>query len=247
MKQKLKLAIEKYLNPENKKSKSALKGAITRILNTATDADIDSLRGVLQELSELPDWLRLRLQKGSLYEDNGCVYGWYSGSQLQAEPIPVRFDVRYDDETTNGFHIVVTGHGKGFCPPVKLPLRGGIVDVPIEDDLKFLELWKYGWASALPLQWFYGERQVWGDREGSIIQDGYIVERSIIPHGFWCAWKWWPGCQFWYLNKRPELFEDADWWGPPHESALPSPAPGSVVLGGQNREFWERNKFYMED
>jgi hypothetical protein len=260
MKQKLRQAIEKYLNPDSKQAKSALKGAITKIVNAIPISDTSLIREVLQEFSDLPNWLRLRFEKGSLYEENGRVFGWYTGSQLQAQPLPVKLDsFSHHDETTDKLRIVkyilVIGAGEGFYPAVPMPIKntfasnlpkGIYIDVPIDDTLNFLEMWKHGWASPCPIQWSWGKRQIWSDYEGWIPQDGYMVDRSIIAHGFWVAWKWWPGCHLWYLNKRPELFEESEWWGLPQPNCAKLES-GSMVLGGQNREFWERNKFYIED
>jgi hypothetical protein len=260
MKEKLRRAIEKYLDPDSKQAKSGLKGAITKIVNAIPVSDTGLIREVLQEFSDLPNWLRLRFEKGSLYEENGCVFGWYSDSQLQAKPLPVELNsFSYHDETTDKLRIVkyilVIGAREGFYPAVPMPIEntfGGdlpkdvYINIPIDDTLNFLEMWKHGWASPCPIQWSRGKRQIRNDSEGWISQDGYTVDRSIIAHGFWVAWKWWPGCQLWYLNKRPELFEESEWWGPPRPDCA-KPELGSMVLGVQNREFWERNKFYMED
>jgi hypothetical protein len=63
-----------------------------------------------------------------------------------------------------------------------------------------------------------------------------FVTRSIIEHGFWQAWKWYGAeTKWWYLENRPELFADFDWWG---ESATkpvryePTDNPYAAVLGG---------------
>jgi hypothetical protein len=155
MKEKLRRAIEKYLDPDSKQAKSALKGAITKIVNAIPVSETGLLREVLQEFSDLPNWLRLRFEKGSLYEESGRVFGWHSDSQLQAEPLPVTLDIfSYDDEITGEFckvkYIVVTGDRDGFYPAVAMPIKdtfaislpkGVYVDVPIDNDLNSLESW----------------------------------------------------------------------------------------------------------
>lgn len=80
-----------------------------------------------------------------------------------------------------------------------MPLAGSdrVVSVPQQQSFFYA---KYGWANACPLQWYRDE-------------EGYKVDRSIIPHGFWQAWKWWEGAWHWYIRNRPELFENFDCWG----------------------------------
>lgn len=215
---KIKIAIQKYLDADKRDSKSEAKEAITRLISAASATDVMSIPGVSQEFEELPNWLKLRLQKGSLYEEDGEVFGWYKDDQFQAEPLPVELDFfSYDDgnDVRKVECIKVVSESIGFCPAVEIPycIRQSLfgetlVNVPIDDDLRFLELWGYGFASPCPLQWswFGPGRDRWDDRRG------YVVERSIICHGFWRAWKWWPGCWHWYYEKQPELFEDAKWW-----------------------------------
>jgi hypothetical protein len=157
-------------------------------------------------------------QKGLLYQEGDRVFGWYRSDQSQAVELPIILDsFSYDDGIDVHYvkYIKVVEQEMGFCPAVSLPYKTNhlgkelIVEILIDGDSDFLELWEYGFASPCPLQWnwFSPGRDRWDDRQG------YIVERSIIRHGFWEAWKWWPGCWTWYYEKRPELFEDAEWWG----------------------------------
>ncbi|MEG4302200.1 hypothetical protein [Microcoleus sp. D3_18a_C4] len=112
---------------------------------------------------------------------------------------------------------------------VKLPYcHSREVSVPYSQTFFYA---KYKFANACPLQWY---------RDA----EGYKVERSIIPHGFWQAWKWWDGAWQWYIEKRPELFEDFDCWDDPQPNSRIE--PGSAVLGGKNKDFWESQKFYLE-
>lgn len=210
---KLKSAIQKYLDADTKPSKSGAKGAITRLINAAPAPDLMSIPYVLQQFEELPDWLELRFQKGSLYQEGDRVFGWYKADQIEAVDLPVVLDVfSYDDGIRNRVvkYIRVVDKDMGFVPAVELPLRETRVEISVSGydfDYPFLTMWEYGWAPPCDIQWSWFERPHWSDLEG------YVVERSIIPYGFWKAWKWWPDCWRWYYEKRPKLFEDAEWWG----------------------------------
>ncbi len=236
---KLKAAIQKYLDADTKNSKSGTKGAITKLINAASATDIILIPEILQGFQELPSWLELRFKKGSLYREGDRVFGWYKADQVQAVELPVVLDVfRYDDGVNfdavlyTSMTVIQTHEELGcFIPAINLPFDGCRVDVPPDDD-NFWELHKHGWASPCDLQWSWFERSRWSEKEG------YVVERSIISHGFWQAWKWWPDCWHWYYVKRPELFEDADFWGPPIPLARHEPPdnPYAAVLGGANKE-----------
>lgn len=231
---KLKAAIQKYLDADTKNSKSGTKGAITKLINAASATDIMLIPKILQEFQELPSWLKLRFKKGSLYQEGDRVFGWYEVNQVQAIELPVFLDIfSYDDGVDNRVvkYIRVISEEMNFAPAIDLPFRDGRVDIPSDDD-NFWELLEHGWASPCDLQWSWLERSRYSDKEG------YVVERSIISHGFWQAWKWWPDCWHWYYVKRPELFEDADFWGPPMPLARHEPPdnPYAAVLGGANKE-----------
>ena len=80
-------------------------------------------------------------------------------------------------------YLRVLANRDGFAKPTPLPLDGGVtVAVPHEETFLYA---LHGWANACPLQWHQND-------------EGYIVSRSIIDHGFWQAWKWWDGA--WYLT-----------------------------------------------
>lgn len=235
---KLKAAIQKYLDADTKLTKSGAKGVITKLVNNASEVEINLIPDILQEFQELPDWLKLRFQKGSLYEEGNRVFGWYKESQVQAVELPVQLDMfEYDDgeKYHRVKYIKVTHEERGFSPAIDLPLNRGRVEVPVAPGYDFyhtfLTMWKHGWASPCSLQWSWFERPSWSDLEG------YVVERSIISHGFWKAWKWWPDCWCWYYEKRPELFEDADWWGEKVPAMRHSPPndPYAAVLGNASR------------
>ncbi len=241
---KLKLAIQKYLNADTPRpSKSVAKGIITKMVNAASATDLMLIPEILKEFEELPAWLNLRFQKGSLYQEGDRVFGWCRDDQIQAVELPVRLGIfSYDDGNENRiveYIRVVASDEEGFAAPVCLPFGGCRVNIE-PDDPNFRELLKHGWASPCDLQWSWFEASRLSDLEG------YVVERSIVPHGFWRAWKWWPDCWEWYYSHRPELFEDAALWG----DLLPVEPPNNpyaAVLGGANKQYFKDRMFFLDD
>lgn len=239
--QKLKLAIQKYLDAVTKASRSGAKGAITRLVNNADLAESILIPKILEEFDGLPNWLKLRFQKGSLYQEGDRVFGWCTDDQIQAVSLPVILDCCNEPDGRSYRYIrVVASDEEGFAAPVRLPFDGCRVSVK-SDDPNFLELLQHGWASPCNLQWSWFERSRWSDL------DGYVVERSIIPHGFWHAWKWWPDCWEWYYSHRPELFEDAALWGDLLPPVEPPNNPYAAVLGGANKQYFKDRMFFLDD
>lgn len=223
-----KAAIQKYLDAEPHK-KSAFKGVITRLINSLPDVTFDKIQKVIAEFKDLPEEIAQRFTEGSLYESNGLVYGWTRKNQFQAEPIPVYMSWAKE----NGRYIKVLKDrlDEGFAEAVPLPLLDKFVKVPWQKTDIYA---RHGWANPCKLQWYWEEGE------------NYAVSRSIIPHGFWQAWKWWDGARNWYLDHRPELFEDAELWGEKPPVYHEPPNPYSAVLGGKNKDFWEQSKFYID-
>lgn len=217
-------AIERHVASETPRAKSATKGAITRIVDNSILPDtLEQTQEVLKIFDNLPDWIKNRFTPGSLYREGDAVFGWFYAEQRQAKPIPV--DVPLCCEG----YLKVLKTRDGFIESVPIPITtNGYVSVPVQDTFIYT---KCGYAEACSLQWHRDS-------------EGYKVNRSIIPHGFWQAWKWWDGAWQWYLEKRPELFEDFECWG----ELVPDPRikPGSAVLGNRNKEFWESQKFHLE-
>ncbi|MEG4010494.1 hypothetical protein QUA41_31295 [Microcoleus sp. Pol11C1] len=253
LERKLRAAIQKYLDADTKHSKSGSLGQVTKLINAAV-ADqrilgvetIEVIKTVIAEFGELPDKVQLRFQKGSLYEGEhprggGLVFGWYCETQIEAEPIPVILEsLPLSDETQQKYIKVISGDMRqwGFLPAVDLPFDGCYVEVSPCDDY-FTEILKAGWAPPCSIQWSWFDRPSWANMEG------YVVERSIIPYGFWQAWKWWPGCWQWYFQKRPELFEDAEFWH--KEPTRYDPPAGDLyaaVLGSASKN---REVFHLDD
>ncbi|MCC3405203.1 MAG: hypothetical protein JGK17_06325 [Microcoleus sp. PH2017_10_PVI_O_A] len=245
---KLKAVIQKYLDARTKLSKSGAKGAITKLINRATPSDLLLIPEIAKEFEGLPQWFKLRFQKGSLYQEGDRVFGWYAENQVQAVKLPVLLDnFTYDDgeemRTVRYIRVVFENKDMGFFPPISLPFDGVCVNVAVSDDYPFLALWEHGWASPCEIQWSWFGRPRWSHLEG------YVVERSIISHGFWCAWKWWPDCWRWYYKKRPELFEDAEWWGKKelvrHEHEPSNPY--AAVFSPNNTESLRSRLFYIDN
>lgn len=236
----MKSAIQKYLDSDTKSSKSGAKGAITRLVNKAALAELILIPQILEEFDGLPNWLKLRFQKGSLYQEGDRVFGWCTDDQIQAVSLPVSLDYCSElDGRSYRYIRVVASDEEGFAAPVCLPFGGCRVNIE-PDDPNFRELLKHGWASPCDLQWSWFEASRLSDLEG------YVVERSIIPHGFWRAWKWWPDCWEWYYSHRPELFEDAALWG----DLLPVEPPNNpyaAVLGGANKQYFKDRMFFLDD
>lgn len=187
--EKLRKAIQQYLDAQPA-NKSARKGAITKLINSSPDVTRDAIQKVIAQFEDLPKEIKNRFTPNSLYREGSLVFGWFRENQMQAEAIPV--DIAPYGLDREGY-LEVLADRDGFVPSIPLPLRGGCtVDVPPQKAFLYA---KYGWANACPIQWH---------RDA----EAYTVDRSIIPHGFWQAWKWWEGAWYWYLERRPELFED---------------------------------------
>jgi hypothetical protein len=201
-------------------------------------------------------WLDSSYQK---YGDT--VLGWYSKYQVKAEALPLklyRHNPVLDDGDAPMVEVLDWGaiwEGRGFYKAQKLPYdweslqkfdysdnprywskRGYLPDdeipllgvnlkvsVPVEEFSVFATL---GYASPCQIQWCRKHYP------GNQWESGLYVERSIIHHGFWCAWRWWDGARDWYFDRRPELFEDCEIWGLlPYVRHAP-PEPYAAVLGG---------------
>lgn len=231
---KFKKAFDKYIAATFPIEASRAKAAITKVVNSSTELNTqEQIQEVLSGFDELPEWIKNRFTPGSLYKEGGLVLGWHRENQVQAEVIAATI-------TSNGLeregYLRVTASRDGFEMPVDMPLAGSdrVVSVPQQQSFFYA---KYGWANACPLQWYRDE-------------EGYKVDRSIIPHGFWQAWKWWEGAWHWYIKNRPELFEDFDCWGASWDELgeihAAKPKPSDAVLGGANKKFWESKKFHLE-
>lgn len=227
----LRQAIQKYLDAEPHR-KSAFKGVMTRLINSSPDITVEVIQKVIAEFKDLPQEITQRFTKGSFYESGGLVYGWVREGQLQAEPIPVYMSVAREEPERRFIRVIRNQPGLGFAEALRLPFLDGRTEVPWEETDLYA---RSGWANACDLQWYW--------KEG----ENYVVSRSIIPYGFWQAWKWWDGARNWYLEHRPELFEDEEIWQTEPVRHEPIDNPYAAVLGDKNRELFEARKFYLDD
>ncbi|MEG5045992.1 hypothetical protein [Microcoleus sp. B4-C1] len=168
------------------------------------------------------------------------VLGWYDDPlQIQAEELPLKLHCRpFEDDR---YIEVLDWSGwqhKGFAAAEDLPLRchNNQVEIPIEKTWFFAKL-KY--AAPCQLQW---ERKYNDIPE----EKGLYVLRSIIPYGFWQAWKWWPEAREWYYKHRPELFEEEEIWGEKLTWHEP-PNSYSVVLSPNNSQLVKNQIFHIEE
>jgi hypothetical protein len=229
---KIKRAIERYLLADTTRKAAAAKGAITRLANDlAIEFGVVVARKkvweALDSFVEVPDWMFLRFTPGSFYQEGDRIMGWWDEGeiQLQAEALPLH-------HYGNVYSVSFFGRSdeaplwelKGFYVAQDLPIkfyRESIqVSFNIRQTLTFLE---QGYALPCDLQWQWEQGEE------------FRVSRSIISCGFWQAWKWWEGAKWWYLDHRPELFVDLDWWGeePAPQRFEPEDDPYAAVLGGQ--------------
>lgn len=236
---KLEAAIFSYLGLQEGSNRKlgAAKGKITMLANelaeeigaiTAREKILRFLIALATSESSRLDLLKKRFTVGSLYEEGERIFGWWdTKSQIQAEQLPmytqtgwVSGKVYFVDQVDK------TWKSRGFHPAEHLPIiffSGGMtVNFQVDQSLLFL---KHGYALPCQLQW----QRVNTDGISCL-----YVERSIISSGFWHAWKWWDTAKWWYLEKRPELFADLDWWGEtlPPQRFEPEDDPYAAVLGG---------------
>ena len=227
---KLLEAINKYLSADTPRKLVARKGQITKIINEIGSRK--QVLAVLEQVKTVPDWLEKRLKTNSLYTEGGCVFGWYEDpeTQVQAKELPLSHS--HDNYVVTTYRHEGLWRQRGFYEAVSLPVvwYSDVIEVrfPVKGTLYWL---RYGYALPCPLQWHRGESS---EYKCFVLW----VNRSIINHGFWAAYKWWEGCQLWYYERHPEWFADLDWWGE-YESPLPrfSPTddPYAAVLGDVHR------------
>lgn len=228
-------AIDTYLAADTTRKIAAAKGRITKLINNlafefGAVAARNKILALLNSLDAPPRiaFLYERLTVGSLYKESDRWFGWWDdgSAQVQAEPLPflacqvnalvVSFVVFKEE--------AVFWQNRGFYVAEPLPFcfdRQGFlfVEVPVAETERWAML---GWANPCKLQWLW----VLGE---------YKVTRSIISCGFWQAWNWYGfSSRIWYLENRPELFADMDWWGEPPtpQRYEPENDPYAVVLGG---------------
>lgn len=222
--------IEKYLAADTTRKQSAAKGALTRWANNRAE-EIGSVAArtevlqVLAKFQNLPEWIIERFNPKSFYKEGDRVMGWYDPSiQVQAEELPLYHSgSAYSVSFYRRQDSIMYWRVRGFEVAQEMPTIRRGDELKVEFDVKQSRFWlNYGYALACDLQWRW--------REG----EEFYVSRSIISSGFWCAYKWWEGCKWWYYEKHPEWFEDDPMWGDYGLKPVWCPAPDeySTVLGG---------------
>lgn len=217
MAEKLRNAVKRYLDADTGRKESAAKGLITKAANEL--GDLEKIWDVLREFEGLPDWMHQRFTRGSQYLEGDRLFGWYAEYQIQAEALPML------GLTVNFYGFkkeLYLWKQRGFEEPEKLPVTyysdSIWVSFPVE---KSPFMARYGYALPCELQW-----------KRSDLGEALEVTRSIIPYGFWQAWKWSENARWWYLEHRPELFADSEWWETKSKRWEPENDPYAVVLGG---------------
>jgi len=225
---KLKKQIEQY----NTDRKPARKAAITKLINQAILSGVENL-GLNKILDEIdaPEWLKQRFKKGSFFVEGTSVYGWWSHTEQQQTCLLPLFRGEIYGEASkvfqvSFFHIKRDEQGlwrkRGFIEASKIPLTSGLLGSTINIDWRqdnLEDLRKAGYSPPCALQY-------------TRTDESLFVDRSIISHGFWKAWKWWEGADKWYLSHRPELFWDLDIWGDETPKRYYPNEPAAAVLGG---------------
>lgn len=244
-------AILSYLTMDGtKKAIAAAKGKVTRIVNTlAIDMPGREFRqkvlDILEKQTPLSTSFQMRLEVlkerftyKSFYVDGIAVFGWWSEEQHQAERLPLdrltkSYEVSFGGWTSEQiYEWKKLGFDTAQCLPVKFYYER---QLEVEFDVKASLFWqKHGYALPCRLQY----HRAYEDPQETALH----VDRSIISAGFWCAYKWWEGCKWWYMERHPEWFSDDEMW--PFEKP-PSPPDNlqAAVIGGTNKDYWESVKF----
>lgn len=221
------------------KSMSAMEGKYP------TELIVEAILDLLEELDKYPpdsshllNYWRDRMKGAPVVPImSHSVYGKWSDSQVVAESLPLNQIT--DGLSVHGYEVTLQGvHGeeyekwvdRGFLMAEPLPVvwrdQAGYVTIA---QSQWREMAKNGWAEAQPLPW---TRLLDASSPGINVEEnssGLYVERSIIAHGFWKAYKWWAGCQYWYYECHPEWFWDDPVWGTEVVDATFAPEGAAIM------------------
>jgi hypothetical protein len=232
---KLERLIERYLLANTSRKKSATKGAITRLVNERADilgaATARSEIWTILDRKDVPGWMKQRFTPGSLYLEGDRVFGWWDDGSLQAqaEELPLSSSGISNYSVTLGrcSESASLWRLRGFEIAEELPFVRRSEELKVDFPISRLEsLLLYGYAPPCNLQWHRGK---FFDDDTTCLW----VDRSIISAGFWCAYKWWPDCRWWYYERHPEWFVDSALWGKKENPVYYfAPESDSAVLGG---------------
>ena len=154
---------------------------------------------------------------------------------MQAEHLPLnqmrdykgnQYLLVYFSDVSEGKKSVFTA--KGFAVSEAFPATVFSDRLEVDFRIEKSDFWaQHGYALPSSLQYF------WND-------NAFVVTRSIISEGFWCAYKWWADCKWWYAEKHPEWFIDDKMYG----ATSPPEHQYAAVLGNKDRTFWESRKYF---
>jgi hypothetical protein len=204
--EKLREAIRQYLSLAASSRKiSAAKGRITKLVNESADElGAEKARELARTVLALVitedqptsidrvELLKNRFNPKSFYLEGDRVFGWFDPEhQVQAEELPFYFSgAAYYVSFYRRQNEYMLWLDRGFEAAEDLPtIRAGdelTVNFHPTRSLFWLE---YGYALPCELPWHRGRF------DGNDPDECLWVSRSIIPSGWWCAWKWWEGCQ----------------------------------------------------
>ncbi len=169
------------------------------------------------------------------------IIGWHDDPlQIQAEALPLELHYqRFEDDRYCKVLDWLGWEEKGFAAAEDLPLcwHSHHVEIPTEKTWFFC---KYKYAAPCQLQWQRKYDHIPEERE-------LCVLRSIIPYGFWQAWKWWPEAREWYYEHRPELFEEDEIWGEKILTERKPPNSYSAVLSPNNSNLVKSQIFHIDE
>lgn len=230
--------IKRLLNADTHKKTIAAKSSITKKINElgkvygASKAREIALTFIPKEL----EFLIKRLTPGYFYLEDTLLYGWYDDSQqVQAERLPVE---RRGDKYVVIVHLseaLELWKQRGFCGAVNLPTtyypEEGIMVLTVRVPHENFEFWaSAGYANACDIQYYWN-------------QEGLTVSRSIIEHGFWKAYKWWPEAKIFWLKERPEWFTDLSCW----KKNEPKPKPYDAIISPSSSEQWKASRLNFDE
>ncbi|MFP5272608.1 hypothetical protein [Coleofasciculus sp.] len=257
--EKIRTQLTKYLDspiPARRgqvfKSMSAMEGKYP------TELIVEAILDLLEELDKYPpdsshllNYWRDRLQGAPVVPImSSSVYGKWSDSQVVAESLPLQITERL---SVHGYEVNLWGNkreyqmwvDRGFLMAEPLPVvrRDEAEYVSVAQD-KWKVMARNGYAEAQPLPWTrrIEESSVIFTANGINVEEdrpGLYVERSIIAHGFWKAYKWWAGCRYWYYERHPEWFWDDPIWGSEVVEVVIVPE-GAAVISPQSLELFQR-------
>lgn len=227
-------------NWKRDESSEVIKNAIEKVLRAITTPTGAHWEWIHQRYTYVPGYFWL---ENSSRKYGDTILGWHDPLQIQAEPLPLNLHYqRFEDER----YCEVIDWGweeKGFAAAEDIPLSSYNTNNALEVKIPSDKTWffcDYGYAAPCQLQW---SRKY----EHSPTDKGLYVLRSIISHGFWCAWKWWPEAREWYYEHRPELFEEEEIWSRSELVQYNPPNSYSAVLSANSSQFIKSRVFYIDE